>query len=80
MRRMTFGERENLAIRLWFCFGAFMFLALIFGVVAGAMKEATTPLVLVVLCVVIGGAFASLSLWVRYHENKPRVLRQTGRR
>ncbi|MDO8659502.1 MAG: hypothetical protein Q7K54_02775 [Candidatus Parcubacteria bacterium] len=68
---MTFDQRMNLAIKLWTFFTAFMVLALILGWVAAAMEEKLMPLILLLLCVIIGIIFASVSMWVRYHEAKP---------
>lgn len=71
-KRLTFDQRMDLAIKLWHCFAAFMLLGLILGWVVAFMEEKVVLLILVVICVAIGSVFASISLWVRYHESKPK--------
>ncbi len=71
MRRMTYGERMDLAIKLWVAFIAFMLLGFVLLVIGGQLGgNNIVSLIPGALSVLVGIFLAEISLWVRYHEKK----------
>ena len=82
MRRMTYGERMDLAIKLWNWFTALGLLGFILLIIGGVVGkgESLAPMIPGAVCVTLAVIFAEVSIRIRYHEeNTPNGFGSGGR-
>jgi len=79
-RQMTYDERFNLGLKFLIGSVTFLILGLVSVVTSWMMtKSDIVALALFGICYFIAGVLGFFSLWVRYHEKKPKWQRDVER-
>ncbi|MBI3337142.1 MAG: hypothetical protein HY005_00775 [Candidatus Staskawiczbacteria bacterium] len=72
-KRLTYGQRMDLAIKLWGYFTVLTLVGFFTAAIGGGMGY-TSLLIVGIIVVAIGVTLAFVSMRVRYYEEKPKLF------